>query len=283
MLLQSLLVFLSLRSQALPALGVAIPFFSDSNEEAVQGLSEDDKNNDEISVTVKERFRENVPLILRQDNYITTFESPATNDEPTLEENVMEDTAGSSDVPVPLLLQPLNERTQEHEAEAIDGNGENGDDPDNARQDKADHDDRGDSARIVNVQGQRRNPVYPGAGSRKTISLNRPQPIRIQDSYEPFQDSSFPSYQQQHHSQWSDRYIPPYSSPGVDRLLLGMIKAFLHYLNSKPKLRNGPVLPPYSEEEEYNEISIEASYTSDDSCSGAWWQWFSWFFCKIGL
>ena len=194
MLLQSLLVFLSLRSQALPALGVAIPFFSDSNEEAVQGLSEDDKNNDEISVTVKERFRENVPLILRQDNYITTFESPATNDEPTLEENVMEDTAGSSDVPVPLLLQPLNERTQEHEAEAIDGNGENGDDPDNARQDKADHDDRGDSARIVNVQGQRRNPVYPGAGSRKTISLNRPQPIRIQDSYEPFQDSSFPRF-----------------------------------------------------------------------------------------
>ena len=194
MLLQSLLVFLSLRSQALPALGVAIPFFSDSNEEAVQGLPEDDKDNDELSVTVKGRSHENVPLILRHTNYTTTFESPATNDEPTLEENVTEDLAGSSDVPVPLLLQPLNERTQEHEAEAIDVNGENGDDPGNARQDEADHDDRGDSARIVNVQGQRRNPVYPGAGSRKTISLNRPQPIRIQDSYEPFQDSNFPRF-----------------------------------------------------------------------------------------
>ena len=105
-----------------------------------------------------------------------------------------EDLAGSSDVPVPLLLQPPHQRTPEHEAEAIYGNGENGDDPGNDRQDEVDHDDRGDSARIVNVQGQRRNPVYPGAGSRKTISLNRPQPIRIQDSYEPFQDSGLPRF-----------------------------------------------------------------------------------------
>ena len=191
MLLQSLLVFLSLRSHALSALGVAIPFFSDSNEEAVQGLLEDGTGNDEISVTVKERFHDNVPLTLRHTNYTTTFVSSTTT---TLKENVTENTAGSFDIPVPLLLQPRNEKTQEHEAEAINGNGENGDDPDNARQDEVDHDDRGESARIVNVQGQRRNPVYPGAGSRKTISLNRPQPIRIQDSYEPFQDSSFPRF-----------------------------------------------------------------------------------------
>ena len=143
---------------------------------------------------MKGKILGNVPLILRHTNDTTVFVSPATKDEPTLEEKVTEDAVGSSDVPIPLLLQPTNERTQEHEAEAIHGNGENVDDPGYARQDEVDHDDRGDSARIVNVQGQRRNPVYPGAGSRKTISLNRPQPIRIQDSYEPFQDSSFPRF-----------------------------------------------------------------------------------------
>ena len=191
MLLQSLLVFLSLRSHALSALGVAIPFFSDSNEEAVQGLLEDGTGNDEISVTVKERFHFNVPLILRHTNYTTTFVSSTKT---TLKENVTEDTVDSFDIPVPLLLQPRNEKILEHETDAINGNGENGDDPGNARQDEVDHDDRGDSARIVNVQGQRRNPVYPGAGSRKTISLNRPQPIRFQDSYENFQDSGFPRF-----------------------------------------------------------------------------------------
>ena len=64
----------------------------------------------------------------------------------------------------------------------------------NAGQDDDNHGDRGESARIVNVQGQRRNPVYPGAGSRNSIKLNKPQAIRIQDSYEPFQYSNFPRF-----------------------------------------------------------------------------------------
>ena len=57
------------------------------------------------------------------------------------------------------------------------------------------HGDRGDGGRIVNIQGQKRNPVYPGAGKRKSIKLNKPSPtILIQDSYEPFHYSDFPRF-----------------------------------------------------------------------------------------
>ena len=62
-------------------------------------------------------------------------------------------------------------------------------------QDNSNHGDRGDGGRIVNIQGQKRNPVYPGAGTRKSIKLNKPSPtIVIQDSYEPFHYSDFPRF-----------------------------------------------------------------------------------------
>jgi len=281
MLLQLLLVLLTVRSPAVPALGVAIPFFSNSDDEAARDLPGDGKDNEEFSVTVKSEYHGNVPLILRQTENARTFESLARNAEQALDNKVMKDAEGNSHFQIPLILLPTEEIKVMHEGEkpVIRKDLHNN----NARQDDDNHGDRGESARIVNVQGQRRNPVYPGAGSRKSIKLNKPPAIRIQDSYEPFQYSNFPSYQQQHQSQWSDPYISPYSSPGVDRLLLGMVKAFLNYLSSKPKLRNGPVLPIPSEKEEFHEISIDATITSDDTCAGGWWQWFSWFFCKIGL
>lgn len=261
MLLQLLLVLLTVRSPAVPALGVAIPFFSNSDDEAARDLPGDGKDNEKFSVTVKSEYHGNVPLILRQTENARTFESLAQNAEQALDNKVMEDAEGNSHFQIPLILLPTEEIKVMHEGEkpVIRKDLHNN----NARQDDDNHGDRGESARIVNVQGQRRNPVYPGAGSRKSIKLNKPQAIRIQDSYEPFQYSNFPSYQQQHQSQWSDPYSSPYSSPGVDR--------------------NGPVLPIYSEKEEFHEISIDATMASDDSCAGGWWQWFSWFFCKIGL
>ena len=192
MLLQLLLVLLTVRSPAVPALGVAIPFFSNSDDEAARDLPGDGKDNEEFSVTVKSEYHGNVPLILRQTENARTFESLAQNAEQALDNKVMEDAEGNSHFQIPLILLPTEEIKVMHEGEkpVIRKDLHNN----NARQDDDNHGDRGESARIVNVQGQRRNPVYPGAGSRKSIKLNKPPAIRIQDSYEPFQYSNFPRF-----------------------------------------------------------------------------------------
>lgn len=135
MLLQSLLVLLPLSSHAVPALGIALPHFSEVkvNEEI-----------NKMSDTLKKGFHESVPVILRSTKSIAMSKPEPKNDE---------------------------------------------------TQDNSDHDDRGDGGRIVNIQGQKRNPVYPGAGKRKSIKLNKPSPtILIQDSYEPFHFADFPRF-----------------------------------------------------------------------------------------
>ena len=135
MLLQSLLVLLPLSSHAVPALGIALPHFSEVkvNEEM-----------NKMSDTLKKGFHESVPVILRSTKSISMSKPETKNDE---------------------------------------------------TQDNSDHENREDGGRIVNIQGQKRNPVYPGAGTRKSIKLNKPSPtILIQDSYEPFHYSDFPRF-----------------------------------------------------------------------------------------
>ena len=144
MLLQLLLVLLPFRSHAVPTLGIALPKLSESEDEGPPGLLEEVKGIEEMSDTLKKRFHDDVPLILRPSKSIATSEPNTKN------------------------------------AEA---------------QVNSEHDDREEGARIVNIQGQKRNPVYPGAGTRKSIKLNKPAPtILIHDSYEPFHYSNFPRF-----------------------------------------------------------------------------------------
>ena len=144
MLLQLLLVLLPLRGHAVPTLGIALPKLSESEDEGPPGLLEEVKGYEEMSDTLKKRFHDNVPLILRPSKLIATSEPNKKN------------------------------------AEA---------------QDNSEHDDREEGGRIVNIQGQKRNPVYLGAGSRKSIKLNKPaQTVLIHDSYEPFHYSNFPRF-----------------------------------------------------------------------------------------
>ena len=143
MLLQFLLVLLLLRTHAVPTLGIALPKLSESEDEGPPGLLEEVKGNEEMSDTLKKRFHDNVPLILRPSKSIAASEP--------------------------------NKKNQ--------------------AQDNSEHDDREEGGRIVNIQGQKRNPVYLGAGSRKSIKLNKPAPtILIHDSYEPFHYSNFPRF-----------------------------------------------------------------------------------------
>ena len=185
MLLQLLLALPSLRSHAVPALGIALPHFSEQENEATHGrrgggLREGNGDDELLVKTVTKEFHENVPLILRrpkQPKHTSTSEMERNQE---CEGNCGEAVV-AKDPHDDFVNRDVKGFEEGHDNNIID-------------KDIVDHHDRGKNARIVNTQGQRRNPTYLGAGSRKSIKLNKPSTFPNQDSYDPYYYSKVPRF-----------------------------------------------------------------------------------------
>jgi len=137
--------------------------------------------------------------------------------------------------------------------------------------------DRDESGKIMNVEGQKRNPRPRPGGS------SRPKPIVINSPYESDYDPYYSTQQQHvHYNSYPVPQPPPnkvyYTDPNydahIDRLLSQLINKILqHFLHSFERSD-----PDY--ESDVKEYSVSASITSDDSCGGGY---ISWSLCMIGL
>jgi len=140
--------------------------------------------------------------------------------------------------------------------------------------------DRDESGKIMNVQGQKRNPKpRPGSGS------SRPQTIVLNSAYEIDHDPYY-SNQHMHYNSYPAPVValPPkqvyYKDPQfddhVDRQMSQLINKILQYFLHSFQ-RSDPI---HDYESDFKEVSVSASYSSDDNCGGGY---LSWSLCMIGL
>jgi len=121
--------------------------------------------------------------------------------------------------------------------------------------------DRDESGKIMNVQGQKRNPKpRPGSGS------SRPQTIVLNSAYEIDHD---PYYSNQH------MHYNSYSAPVV-----ALPPKQVYYKDPQFDDHVDRSDPIHDYESDFKEVSVSASYSSDDNCGGGY---LSWSLCMIGL
>jgi len=254
------------KSYSVPSLGLTLQHFTHSDSAPQEPATERIQ-------TAGKSFHDKVPLILRHSLDIT--EPAVVKKSHQTDEVVTKGTNWSLHDLIPIILRSSSSNAIDDGGPvvAVDPNKEDRvglvKEVQQAVAEDPESDDRGGAGRIVNTKGQKRNPVYPGEKSRKSIKLSKPLTIATQNKYKPEHYPNYPRFQQK--SQVPYAYSPPSHNkdfkPEVDRPSR-VLSAHL-----EDKIRE-------IREEEFKEISVAASISTDDSCGG-WWV--SWLLCKAGL
>ena len=179
------------KSYSVPSLGLTLQHFTHSDSAPQEPATERIQ-------TAGKSFHDKVPLILRHSLDIT--EPAVVKKSHQTDEVVTKGTNWSLHDLIPIILRSSSSNAIDDGGPvvAVDPNKEDRvglvKEVQQAVAEDPESDDRGGAGRIVNTKGQKRNPVYPGAKSRKSIKLSKPQTIATQNKYKPEHYPNYPRF-----------------------------------------------------------------------------------------